>query len=145
MGKSLSYINICSRRPLKWHFGVCSDIFWEKLENYCVVCDKVYSRRPWKSHWFILRFVLGGHGYDIESYVIRFILRETEKSECCVRVRFIPMAWRWGKEIGKYHIIIFPERTSNFISRKKRTSEHHNVTTFQHNSYLSINQIINQC
>ena len=30
-----------------------------------------------------------------------------------------------------YHIIIFPDRTWNFTSRKKRTSENHGAGTLQ--------------
>ena len=38
----------------------------------------------------------------------------------------------WKQEY--YYIIIFPDRTWNFTSRKKRTSEHHSDWTLQEHS-----------
>jgi hypothetical protein len=46
-----------------------------------------------------------------------------------------PQVGQWHKDVESkqefYHIIIFPERTWNITSRKKRSSEHHSDGTLE--------------
>jgi hypothetical protein len=49
-----------------------------------------------------------------------------------------PTARRYEQEAEYYHVTLFPERASNFTSRKRRTREHHSDGTRQKHSLLQV-------